>query len=206
MESTSSIRDSLRPRDDNLIYLVGKEIHQPIGFKLASRRQVLGLLFFHIRSEGMKLHTGSLKVADELILFWREFNIPSQRNPRVAKNVEKLHNEWRNLHKSAVRGGSTHEENEKTFFDCLDDLFDIAHQDALSIIETQEDKYFLIAQRQKNRQGYMSNLDTSFVGIAKRRLEREQQSQERRERAAADMQNTQARNTIIVDGSQFYNC
>ena len=42
-------------------------------------------------------------------------------------------------------------QKEKDFKDDLDNLFDMAHQDALDMITIEEDKEFLIARRKKGR-------------------------------------------------------
>ena len=44
-----------------------------------------------------------------------------------------------------------------------EDLFDIAHANALNMMKIEEDKDFLIAQRQKGRPGKMGNMDKNFV-------------------------------------------
>ena len=50
-------------------------------------------------------------------------------------------------------------QKEKDFKDDLDNLFDMAHQDALDMITIEEDKEFLIAQREKERRGAMTGVD-----------------------------------------------
>lgn len=43
------------------------------------------------------------------------------------------------------------QKNEKDFVDTLDNLFDIAHMDAMKLMTIEEDKQFLTAQREKGR-------------------------------------------------------
>jgi len=52
------------------------------------------------------------------------------------------------------------------FISKLDDLFDIAHADALNLISIEEDRAFLVAQRQKVRLG-------SLLGIYKNKCMKE---------------------------------
>jgi len=42
---------------------------------------------------------------------------------------------------------------------CFDELFDIAHADALDTMTTDIDKQFLITQRQKGRPGALMSVD-----------------------------------------------
>ncbi|KAG8181006.1 hypothetical protein JTE90_024754 [Oedothorax gibbosus] len=70
---------------------------------------------------------------------------------------EKLYEEWRKLQKNATRVSKSQDEKIKTFKSILDDLFDVAHQDALKNT-SDEDRQFLILQRQKGRVGCMAVL------------------------------------------------
>ena len=47
--------------------------------------------------------------------------------------------------------------------DNLDDLFDISHANALDIIVLQEEKDFLLAQRESRRRGYMESVDKTLT-------------------------------------------
>ena len=49
---------------------------------------------------------------------------------------------------------------QEAFREALDDLFDIAHEKALQKIEIEEDRDFLLAQREKERRGIMTSEDT----------------------------------------------
>src|SRR6218665_2823311 len=53
--------------------------------------------------------------------------------------------------------------NEDIFKDTFNDLFDVAHPDALTTITIPEDKAFLLAQREKGRRGMMSGVDVSLA-------------------------------------------
>ena len=66
----------------------------------------------------------------------------------------------------------------------LDDLCDAAHADAMSIITNEEDKLFLVAQREKGRRGCLGPVDTELVKLEERRRKR-QSAQEARCRKEA---------------------
>ena len=63
------------------------------------------------------------------------------------------------LKKRINRNSAKNLTNQQTFQDSLDDLFDIAHRDALSLIKIEEDRLFLKAQREKGRRGTMGGVD-----------------------------------------------
>ena len=52
--------------------------------------------------------------------------------------------------------------NQQAFRSRLDELFDIAHRDALSIIKIKEDRLFLEAQREKGHRGMFGGVDRSL--------------------------------------------
>ncbi|CAH0555501.1 unnamed protein product [Brassicogethes aeneus] len=74
-------------------------------------------------------------------------------------SLEKLYAEWRTLQKDRKKTPETAKNKFKQFVEKLDDLFDIAQQDALALMKSEEDKAFLVKQRQKGRPGSMTGVD-----------------------------------------------
>ena len=64
----------------------------------------------------------------------------------------------------------------------LDDVFDIAHADAMKIIKIEEDKLFLISQRKKGRPGSMSGGDRKLLKRERKQASRNDQEESRRAR------------------------
>lgn len=106
----------------------------------------------------------------------------------MKTKVEALVAEWRELQKSAKRGGATQQKLEKEFLEKLDNLFDIAHADAFDKIKNPEDAEFLRLQREKGRPGCMAGADTTEFNIRKRRSEREEKNETRKKRAKVQSQ------------------
>ena len=67
---------------------------------------------------------------------------PTCSSQYSIKKLETVINEWNGLQKYMYkkRKGATHKAQEKDFVAKLDILFDIAHGDALTIIEIPEDR------------------------------------------------------------------
>lgn len=86
--------------------------------------------------------------------------------------MEDLYQEWRNLQKLEHRKSEIQMHKNAQFISKLDYLFDIAHADALNLISIEEDRAFLVAQRQKGRLG-------SLLGIDKNTCMKEKNSKER---------------------------
>lgn len=62
----------------------------------------------------------------------------------------------------------------------MDNLFDIAHADALQLIKIEEDKIFLQHQREIDRVGYMGGVDKKLSDKEKRAQLRETEEENRR--------------------------
>ena len=61
---------------------------------------------------------------------------------------------------------------EKDFKADLENLFDIAHANALQMIRIEEDREFLLAQREEGRRGYMAVIDKQFAAQEDRKKEK----------------------------------
>ena len=53
--------------------------------------------------------------------------------------------------------------NQQAVKESLDDLFDIAHRDALTLIKIEEESIYLQAQREKGRRGTMGSVDRTLA-------------------------------------------
>ena len=74
-----------------------------------------------------------------------------RRIDHAVGQLEELIQKWEGLKKNRNRRTDTQIANEKALADTFNDLFDVAHQDALQIITIDEEKQFLMAQREKGR-------------------------------------------------------
>ena len=79
------------------------------------------------------------------------------------RKLELLHTKYCKLKKNSKRQSETQKINEAEFINDLDNLFDVAHMNALSLITIEEDKDFLIAQREKGRRGCMISVDSALA-------------------------------------------
>uniref|UniRef100_A0A8D8XUC3 Uncharacterized protein n=1 Tax=Cacopsylla melanoneura TaxID=428564 RepID=A0A8D8XUC3_9HEMI len=172
MEPSTSSQMTSRQKDK--IYLVGHMTHQITGSKLPSIGQVLRSLFYnqrHVKKSDIK-ESAKLTIS-EVLLFWEKAKIPTRQSQHCVSKLEKLYEEWRALQKSRLRVQSTRQkEKVEAFKSSLEDLFDIAHQDALAIMKVEEDKQFLLQQRQKGRPGSMIGVDLKLLRAEERRERR----------------------------------
>ena len=102
-------------------------------------------------------------VIREAVVFWNNARIPTRFEKHNIDKLEQLHETWTKLKKNASRQSETQRNNEAAFVDKLGNLFDIAHNDALSLISIQEDRDFLIAQREKGRRRHIVYCHTAAL-------------------------------------------
>lgn len=199
MASSLSHRVSLRT--DNNIYLIGSMSNQIIGSKLPSNKQVLSVLFHNLRIVKLNLRESAVLVIKETVIFWQKARIPVREEHRCVNKLEKLYQDWRNLQKSANR---LSDKNRTKFIDELDNLFDIAHGNSLNMIRIEEDKMFLLSQRQKGRPGCMLGIDHKLSLREKRTEVQLQKLNERRKRSLEEMEDKGNSITNIVYSLQLY--
>lgn len=100
--------------------------------------------------------------ACDIMALWERAGIPTKLKKDVIKKIEKKFDEWQKLKKNKENKAKRSEglqKKEKEWQDSLDDLFDIAHADALNKITIEEDRLFLIEQRKRGRPGTMGGVD-----------------------------------------------
>ncbi|KAE8741806.1 hypothetical protein FOCC_FOCC012668 [Frankliniella occidentalis] len=101
----------------------------------------------------------------------------------IIPKIENLYDSYVRVKKNKGRVTShTQAENESEFQAQLDMLFDIAHQNALDMIAIQEDKDFLLAQREVGRRGCMALRDLNLARKIGRKLATAPKAAERRVR------------------------
>lgn len=141
------------------VWLVGGTLETITGSKLPSNQQVLQR-FFHLHNiESLTLSASATATMKEVIQFWDKARIPYRKDCHIIAKIKDLHSTWVGIKKNASRKTDTQKDKEQQFTDSLHDLFDIAHAEALSLIKIQEDREFLMAQREKGRRGSMGPVD-----------------------------------------------
>lgn len=139
------------------IFLIGDVDVKIEGNKLPSKLQVMKLLMFYLRVANLDVNSSISAVIDEVLLFWKKANIPTQELHRCHQKLLSLLTEWRNLDKHRDRSLPKQE----IFKLSLNDLFDIAHGNVMTLIDN-ETKVFLENQRKEGRIGYIANIQTMY--------------------------------------------
>ena len=117
------------------IFLIGHTDTAIRGSKLPSRLQVLRYFFYRVHELSETIHETKVEVAKSVIGFWQKARIPTKKDCHVNKQILDLYKEWRSLQKSASRRSELQISRERAFVETLPDLFDIAHENALTDIK-----------------------------------------------------------------------
>src|SRR5262245_47870784 len=142
-----------KTRSQPTVYLLGSKVTELCGIKLPTQRMVLG--FFLHRHLDLKetIRQSSAVTANEVGKFWQKARIPLRHQKNCQTKIEQLFEKWRLIKKNKGRQSTSQKEREEAFVYKLDDLFDIALANALTMMTADEDKDFLLAQREKGRRG-----------------------------------------------------
>jgi len=116
------------------VYLLGNECSQITGGKLPSIKQSLLVFFYNLRVVKLNIRESVRLAIREIIIFWEKARIPVQENPHCISKLDKLYHEWRTVQKNSTKRTECPIKKEVAFTSKSDDLFDIAHANALNLI------------------------------------------------------------------------
>ena len=149
--------------------------------KLPSKGQVLSFFLYLRINTGKTIRDSATTVMNQTSEFWKKAKIPVIRKDTAIAKLEKLYKVYQSLKKGRKRS-TPQQRKESKFIADLPNLFDIATTDALTTMSKQEDKLFLIAQREPGRRGRMGSADFEQASKQKRSLKRKQMESERKTR------------------------
>lgn len=168
------------------IYLIGTYEDDIKGSKLPSNKQTLAyFMYLHIQKKETICQAATHTI-DKIASFWDKAKIPIRHKQDCVKKIKGIFARWQALKKNSSRQSQTQKQNEEAFTATFDDLFDVAHADALVLMKIEKDRQFLLAQREKERRGSMMSVDR--VLLHKERKHRERIEKEKKRRLAAAKQ------------------
>lgn len=162
MASTSSGTVSTRSKTD--VWLIGQISPALTATKLPSIKEVLQLFFYYKLEKKINNNAAAESATQNVMALWDKASIPTRKKQHIKDKILKHFKQWQGLKKNKENKTKRSEairRKENTWQSQLDDLFDIAHSDALKNMKIEEDKKFLLAQRQ-NRYGKIGNLDKKY--------------------------------------------
>lgn len=194
-----------RKADEQLrnIALIGKVSHQIVGAKLPSNRQILQVFFYNMRYVKLDAKQSAQLTVDAALIFWHQARIPTRNPDKCANKLIKIYEEWKCYQKSNVNKFSAKRKQEyEDFIENLDNIFDMAHAEAMTMMRNEEDKEFLLKQREKGRPGSMIGIDQKLDAKEKRSQLRKEQEEARKMRHAESQASTST--STMQNGKTFF--
>jgi hypothetical protein len=168
-----SIQTFPQTRSITNVWLIGPAKETITGMKLPTNRQVLSVFFNQHLMHNKTIRTSAHYAVQAAFDLWTMANIPTTIQRNAVAKLEKVFDRWQRLKKNSRRRTPTQIQNEKDFQEDMDQLFDIAHANADTMIKIAEDRSFLQDQRGP-RIGYMSHIDNALVERTERKLKRKE--------------------------------
>lgn len=186
------------------IWLVGQTSSSVPHSKLPSKRDVLSL-FFHFQLEKhARFKEASLQTAMKVVEVWDKAKIPTKKQQHIIAKVEGMVNEWKKLKKNRNNKKKRSEglkKKEDVWAENLDELFDIAHRDALDLMKIEEDKLFLLSQRKHGRPGRIGGLDKTHTKKVAKSQTRKVRLQKRKAQAEEEIQAIYDEKVVFVSST-----
>lgn len=185
MASTSS---SVRTRASAEVWLIGKPTESLSSARLPTNGDVLRRFHYHHLEEKQSVKK-SVKTTTELVLhIWERARIPTQNQDKVEIKINKLLKRYNLLKKSRKRDLESCRMNEELFKSDLLEIFDIATSNALETMTNEEDKTFLIMQREDTLSCSMAGVDKVLDEKETRKRKREAEIEKRRLKAKSQQE------------------
>jgi len=163
------------------VYLIGPMKRELLGGKLPSNRDVLSY-FHYLLSTEKDVKVSAKIVIDKCFEFYNKARIPTRAHQHCITKFLKLYERWKKLKSHSSRQTVREIANRINFSESLDLLFDISHRDALKLITIEEDREFLILQRQPNRSGHMIGIDRTLATKEKKKREKKEKEEDRKQK------------------------
>ena len=157
-------------------------------------------LFHHVdKKEFVLAAAGS--TTTKILDVWKKANIPTSDPSFVKKKFMKLFSDFKTIKKLKNRTTETEVAKRGIFKDSFEDIFDVAHADALTSGIPEEDKEFLRSQREDRTSSSMAGVDQTSVKKQERARLKRKREEERREREAAAVSSMLAKDVALETSS-----
>jgi len=173
-------------RQQDYIWLIGFTIDELSGTRLPSWAEVLQRYFKLHRDEKLEMKTAATTVIREALCIWEKARIPTAEERNIIPKLERKVEQYRTILKGKSRRSTPQIKKEEEFQASLNDLFDIAHVEALELIKIPEDRKFLQEQREPGRRGFMISIDKVVAAKEERALHRRELLDERVKRSTEE--------------------
>ena len=125
---------NLRTRSKTNLWLTSPTSENILGAGLPTNEAVLKYFFFLHKDKGFTIKDNAKHTVQEVLSFWGRAKIPTQRKDSCQGNLITFFNSYQKLRKSRYKTQTSYQKKEELFVDKLRELFDVAAQNALSLM------------------------------------------------------------------------
>jgi len=205
-------------RKNSEVDFVGTQNDKLLGGKLPFVKEVLCVLFYHIRTEKKTVREGATLAVHQVLAIWNKTRIPQIQPIKAIMKLESYYKMWEGLMRNKTRETETEKSKRANFEFQINALFDIAQKDAVEIMQRQilykdvsederialrEDIDFYFAQRQASRQGCIAGVD-KVLATRESRAAMMQQNRARKEEQLKARMEKEAKKRKLICGKLFF--
>ena len=128
------------------LYFINSYVSEILGAKLPSYRQAVGYFMYLHKVQKLTIREPSSATIKAVSEIGDKASIPTRSNQHSITKLESIFSKRNGLQKHKRRTTQAHKEKENKFVDRLEHLFEIAHANALTELNP-EDQAFLLTQR-----------------------------------------------------------
>lgn len=145
--------------------------------------------------------TASGSTTSKILDVWQKANVPASDSSYVKKKILKLFSDFKGIKKLKDRMTETEVTKRGIFKDSLEEVFDVAHANALTSNIPEEDKEFLRSQREDRMSSSMAGVDQTSVKKQERAWLKRKREIDRRETEAAAVSTMRLEKDVILETS-----
>ena len=130
-------------RSKTVVHLIGEPLEDFSGRVLSTARNVLRVYFHLHKINKIPKKEAISDVVHRLLNIWEMARILAAEERAIKKKLEVIIDKYREIEKSAKRGGTVQKAKEDEFLSVTSSIFDIGHVNAQTSIKIEEDRIFL---------------------------------------------------------------
>ena len=151
---------------------------------MPTNEAVLKCFFFLHKDKGFTIKDRAKHTVQKVLNFSSKVKISTERKDSCQGKVITFFNSYQKLQKSRYKTQTSYKKKDELFVDNLGELFDVAAQNALSLMSNKDDREFLLMQGNDSTSYSMAGRDMSLAAFEDRKRKRNEmkKKQENREK------------------------
>ena len=168
-------------RSQNCLHLIGEQCDVFNGRNLPTVRDALKVYFHQHKVLAVSQKEAINVVMQKVCEIWNKARVPTAENRNIVRKLENILDHYRNICRNKGRKTVSQHAKESEYEKSIDQLFDIAHCDAVNLMSIEEDKQFLINQR-SFRKYVIGGVDEELASQEERKEARNKKLEAQRQR------------------------